>query len=316
MLFKRHKNTLVHQFIANINNINKLLLNSNNKKIWRCQKYINFNWHWHFWEWITSKGIVAFVNHLIKNHSILIIFSTQITHVFDILHSTKLQQQALFQPKQHLLSSNSNFNKQTLKVHFLTWIVANNLSQSIIKSFFFHSFLQYINLNVNELLFKDSKTIRKNLCCIVNNFKSYIQHSLNTTLFKIHIICDAWTSPNGYAIWGIQAQYFDLKSDLQCIIIKLKHFRSSYNGWFLASITYTTIKHYRFAKNLKYIILNNASTNDILINTLTNCLSNINVNWNSIQYYIYCFGHIMNLIISTFIYINSKDMLPIDDAIR
>ena len=278
MLFERHKNTLVHQFTANIDNASKLFLNSNNKKVWCCQKCINFNRHQHFWEWIAFRGIVIFVKHLAKDYSILIIFSTQITHALDILHSTKFQQQILFWPKQCLLNSNLDFNGWTLKVHFFVWIVANKLSQLIIKSFFFHSFLQYISPNANKFLFKNSKMIKKDLCCAVNNFKNYIQCNLNTTLFRVHIICDTWTSLNSYTIWGIQAQYFDSKSDLQCIMIGLEHFQNSHDGWFLVSVIYTVIKHYRFAKSLRYAILDNASTNDILINTLINCLSDIDMN--------------------------------------
>ena len=74
------------------------------------------------------------------------------------------------------------------------------------------------------------------------------------------------------------------------------------------------IEHYGFAKNLKYVILDNTSTNDMLINMLANYLNDIDVNWNPIQYYICYFGHIMNLIISIFIYINLKNIFPADDA--
>ena len=91
MLSERCKNTFIYQFITSINNTNKLFLNSNNKKIWCCQKCINFNWHQHPQEWITSKGIVIFVKHLIKNHNILIIFLTQTTCTLNILYSTKFQ---------------------------------------------------------------------------------------------------------------------------------------------------------------------------------------------------------------------------------
>ena len=79
---------------------------------------------------------------------------------------------------------------------------------------------------------------------------------------------------------------------------------------------YKVIKHYKFIKTLNYAILNNASTNDILINVLTNYLNNINMDWDLKQHCIYYFKYIMNLIILVFIYINSKNILAANDAIE
>ena len=52
----------------------------------------------------------------------------------------------------------------------------------------------------------------------------------------------------------------------------------------------------------------------MLANMLASCLSDIDVNWNPIQHCIRCFGHIVNLAVSAFIYIDPKDMPPADDA--
>ena len=311
---ERRKNAPVRQFAAGIDNAGKLPLNSDGKEVWRCQKCIDSGRHRHPREWIASGGTVAFAKHLAKDHSILITSSTQAARALDALRSTKLQQQALFRPKQRLLSSDSDLDGRALRAHFLAWIVADNLSRSIAKSPFFRSFLQYISPNANELLPRDPKTIRGDLRCAVNGLKSYVQRSLSTALSRVHIICDAWTSPNGYAIWGIQAQYLDSKSDLQCITIGLERLQSSHDGRSLASVTYAAIEHYGFAKSLGYAILDNASTNDTLANTLASRLSDIDVNWDPIQHRIRCFGHIVNLAASAFIYIDPKDMPPADDA--
>ena len=166
----------------------------------------------------------------------------------------------------------------------------------------------------NKLLPRDPKTIKQDLHCAVDSLQGYIQRNLSTALSKVHIICDAWTPPNGYVIWGIQAQYFDLKCDLQCITIGLERLRSSHDGYTLAGVTYEVIKHYGFTKTLGYAILDNASTNDTLANALASRLSDIDTDWDPKQHRIRCFGHIVNLAASAFIYIDPKDMPAADDA--
>ena len=166
----------------------------------------------------------------------------------------------------------------------------------------------------NELFPRDPKTIKQDLRCAVNSLQSYIKRSSSTAISRFHIICDAWTSPNGYAIWGIQAQCLDSKLDLQCITIGLERLRSSHDGRTLASVTYETIEHYGFTKSLGYAILDNASTNDTLTDMLASPLSDINVDWDPKQHRLRCFGHVINLAASAFIYIEPKDMLPADEA--
>ena len=96
----------------------------------------------------------------------------------------------------------------------------------------------------NELFLKNPKTIQKDLRCAVNKIRCYIQRSWNTAISKVPIVCDAWTSPNGDAIWGIRAQYLDSKFDLQCVTIGLERLWSSHDGRTLASVTHEVIGHY------------------------------------------------------------------------
>ena len=60
--------------------------------------------------------------------------------------------------------------------------------------------------------------------------------------------------------------------------------------------------------------MDNASTNDTLADTLANRLNDIDVDWDPVQHRIRCFGHIVNLAASAFIYIDPKDMPSADDA--
>ena len=62
---------------------------------------------------------------------------------FDVVYSTKFQQQVLFWLKQCFLNANIDFNKQILKINFFVWIVADNLLQLIIILFFWFVFAVY-----------------------------------------------------------------------------------------------------------------------------------------------------------------------------
>ena len=173
-------------------------------------------------------------------------------------------------------------------------------------------FAIHVNVEANDLLPRALATIRQDLRCAVDGQISLIQRSISKAKSQVHIICDAWTSPNGYAIWGIQAQYLDYKFDLQCITIGLKRLQSAHDGRTLAGVTYAVIKQYGFKKSLGYAILDNASTNNALAVALADLLCADELNWNPIQRRIRCFGHVVNLAASAFIYIDPKEELLVD----
>ena len=61
--------------------------------------------------------------------------------------------------------------------------------------------------------------------------------------------------------------------------------------------------------------MDNVSTNNTLTNVLVSYLSDINMDWDSKQYCIHCFGYIINLIALVFIYIDLKNMFAANNAI-
>ena len=111
-------------------------------------------------EWLVSEGIESFAKHLAKDYDIYIQFSTQTAQTLDILRFSKLKQQALNQLKARLSNVELDLNGRALRAHFLSWIVADNLPQSIAKSPCFRSVLHYMSPEVNELLSRFPATVR------------------------------------------------------------------------------------------------------------------------------------------------------------
>jgi hypothetical protein len=70
---------------------------------------------------------------------------------------------------------------------------------------------------------------------------------------------------------------------------------------------------YNIIKNLGYFIINNILNNNIIIILLSLTLQrDFKLNYNPIYYYIYYQGHIINLVIKSFLFIIDKETLNKD----
>ena len=111
-----------------------------------------------------------------------------------------------------------------------------------------------------------------------------IIESLTDARSRIHLVCDAWTSPNSYAIWGIQAQYIDFNWHSQSIAIDLRHLQGTHDGRSLANGTSYVIDDYNIGKILRYIVLDSATNSDTMLKVLAEDLQRQDVDWDPIHH--------------------------------
>ena len=142
-----------------------------------------------------------------------------------------------------------------------------------------------------------------------------IQDALVAAKSKIHLTCDAWTSPNDYTIWGMQAIFFDLKYRKQNFLISLERLRGDHRNKTQAGVTLQVANEYGIAKNLGYVVMDNASSNNTLARTMELILRERSIKWDSQVHRMRCLRHIINLAVSAFIYSNLyNNKMPAQDA--
>ena len=265
------------------------------------------------------------IDHLRDDHRITVETSREAKRTRDEENSQKIFGSAGFQPTIRKTTVTGNtatisssgmrtMHTGALRVHFLEWIARDNLPASITSSSAFRTFLQFINSTANDLLPRSSSTIRTDLKWAVDIRSAAIRDALAAANSKIHLICDAWTSPNGYAVWGVQASFLDNQYRKQELLIGLERLRKDHKGNTLALATLNVAEFFGILKKLGYLVMDNASSNDTLVETIESEMEERAVQWNAEQHRIRCFGHIVNLAAAAFIYQEVTDEnLPAED---
>ena len=313
MAVSRPKTSPVWPFVADIREDGSLPFNSSLQPVFRCKPCVERG-RPRPAEFRRSAGTRAFMKHLKLKHKINLEDRSVASVARDAAASQAIFARGGFLLKAKNLVEHPTIDGSALRVHFLEWIIQSGLPLSTAKSPPFRAFLQYINPNANESLPRSHTTIRADLRFAVNARMPTILDSFAAARSRIHLLSDVWTSPNGYAIMGIQAQYIDSKWRQQCVTIDLQHLRGAHDGRNLASAMGETIDTYRIAKSLGYIVLDNASNNNTLLAHLAEDLRQQDVEWDPIHHHIRCFGHVVNLAASAFIYVDRAELPEVEDA--
>ena len=164
-----------------------------------------------------------------------------------------------------------------LQLFFTEILANNNLFITLIKFFCFKQFFNYINTFVN-LIFPDfSVTIKKDFCWNVVVQCFVIQNILITTKFKIHLTYNTWIFFNNYTIWRMQAIFFNSKYHKQNFLIDLKRLHNNYWNEMQTRVMFQVANEYKITKKLKYVIMDNALLNNILMHIMEFILKKWNI---------------------------------------
>ena len=81
-----------------------------------------------------------------------------------------------------------------------------------------------------------------------------------------------WTSPNSILILGITAQFLDVDRVLQSVVLSIKEVVRSKGRENIYMYIIDTIREYKLKDNLGYFVIDNATNNDTIIDTLLTSL--------------------------------------------
>ena len=147
-------------------------------------------------------------------------------------------------------------------------LAGDNLPATLAKFPHFRRLFGYINASANSMLPDSLTIIREDFRWSVAVRRSVIRDALVAAKSKIHLTCDAWTSLNGYTIWGVQVIFLDLKYRKQDLLIGLERLRGDHRSETQAGVTLQVADEYGIAKSLGYVVMDNASLNNTLARTM------------------------------------------------
>jgi hypothetical protein len=88
-------------------------------------------------------------------------------------------------------------------------------------------------------------------------------------LSKVHFTVDLWTSPNSLAIISIISHYIAENGDLQHSVLALQELDGQHSGQNQAESIMEVINDYGIASKVGYFMMDNASNNDIMMESLS-----------------------------------------------
>ena len=86
---------------------------------------------------------------------------------------------------------------------------------------------------------------------------------------SIHITCNAWTTPNHIGVWGIVGHFTSEEGVLCDLLLSLSEQQGSHSGFNQAQMVLNTLTVYKIRNRLGHFVMNDATTNDALMDHIS-----------------------------------------------
>ena len=103
--------------------------------------------------------------------------------------------------------------------------------------------------------------------------------ALADTHLRIYLVVDIWSSLNIYVIFGVKCRFINQRYQVQNILFGLSKIPKAHSGIKFAKLLFEVLETYRCMDHISFLVSNNASTLDTIINNLEEWLINVDVDW-------------------------------------
>ena len=132
--------------------------------------------------------------------------------------------------------------------------------------------------------------------------KRHVSSMLQAALSSIHITDNAWTTPNHLGAWGVVSHFTSEEGLLRELLLSLSEQEGSHSGQNQARLVLKTLTSYKIRNRLGHFVMDNASTNDTLMEYIAEDLEDEGIAYDPRQHRLRCNGHIINLAVCAFFF--------------
>lgn len=184
----------------------------------------------------------------------------------------------------------------------LGFVITGNQPFSIFQNPFLRQLLTTLNPSIYRTIGWGRSSIRQRLADTFASKKKLVQQELTTSLSKIHIAFDLWTSPNRLAILAVSAHFIDAKNSIQQRLLALREQQGAHTGLNIALTLAEIARDWEIVDRIGCLVSDNASNNDTCGKELfRQILPDFSVE-DASDRRIRCYGHILNLVGRAFLY--------------
>jgi hypothetical protein len=262
---KNQRNSWVYKWMRDGVDMQHVFLNTDGKEEWRC-RFCMANYK-------TSGGTGIISDHL-KTHDITKDSTAEARAKNVQLDIAKAMESAQENPqKRRKLNSSDGgslpLDGDVIEVLYIKFISACNMPLRLVECPEFRAFLSYLNEDIDRWLPTSHNTVRTWVLRQFQIEKDKIKLQLENAKTKIHLSLDIWTSPNNKPILGVIAHYISSSGALEYIILAMKEIEGNHKGENLAPVLIDVISDWQIAQKLGYIVMDNASNNDTMMQALS-----------------------------------------------
>jgi hypothetical protein len=190
-------------------------------------------------------------------------------------------------------------NIAAFRFHLIRWIVERHIPFTVVEDVNFQAMLKVLTGTEDIPLLTTGDSVRNKIEDEFMRARNTVKKEvLARAISRIHVSCDLWSSPNGYAMCGVAAHFVGHQGTVQAVLLALKRMRAAHGGEEIAEVIIDTIKQYEFKDNLGVFVADNAESNDVAWRVT---LARLYPQRDPVTSRSRCLGHIINLAAKAFL---------------
>jgi hypothetical protein len=177
-----------------------------------------------------------------------------------------------------------------------------------------HALLMAVNYTAENVISLSHGEVQKLVSNSYFIHKEILRNKLQSSLSKLHLSADVWTAPNHKSFLGTCVQFIEEdKKETRQALLALSELPGldgpgSHGGAEQWKLLRSVLEDYKIWGKIGYFTGDNHGSNDVLCAALGNFLEEEKgITWQPKHRRIRCHGHVINLIVQAFLFMESKE---------
>lgn len=192
-------------------------------------------------------------------------------------------------------TENRVVTKEIFRQKVCQFIVCCDEPFTIVENPYFIDLIDYCSEGNEACKLFSAKTAKEDIDKRFLEFKSDLKNTLQNNAGKISFIIDCWTSSNQHPFQGVIGRWISDDWELRNVVIDLTVLHGSHKGQNIAKSFWDVLLDYAIVEKLLSVTTDNAYNMDTMFQELEKLASAYGVHFDSENFRVRCFVHIMNL---------------------
>ena len=272
--------------------------------------------------WVST----TFRNHLSKTHSIKVVIQThpvkkaRTSLLRDVFAKAGQSGVTKLDRQEEQILRNA-LNPKAILEALVQLVTVRNLPYNCSQWPELHALLMAVNYTSENVISLSHGAVQKLVSNSYFIHKDILRKKLQSSLSKLHLSADVWTAPNHKAFLGTCVQFMEEGGkETRQALLALSELPGldgpgSHSGAEQWKLLQSVLEDYSIWNKIGYFTGDNHGSNDVLCTTLGNFMKEKkDIIWQPKHRRICCHGHVINLIVQAFLFMDSKE--AVDTACR